>query len=110
MWTITTRIIWSPARIHFLRKYTSYLTPRVGLVSGDTWAAAATYLRNLLLNQAILIGCTILALLVPRLLAWAYTWPKSDLSSVVLWAVFMPRAGCWRPSSPASAWASSIAR
>ena len=66
-----------PGPIHFLRKYTSYLTPRVGLVSGDTWAAAATYLRNLLLNQAILIGCTILALLVPRLLAWAYTWPKS---------------------------------
>lgn len=62
-----------PRPIHYLRKYTSYLTPKVGLVSGDTWAAVAIYLRNLLLNQAILIGCLMLLLLLPRLLAKGLT-------------------------------------
>ena len=41
--------------VNFLRDYSNYLTPRVGLLGADTWAAIAIYLRNLLLNQTILI-------------------------------------------------------
>jgi hypothetical protein len=41
--------------VNFLRDYSNYLTPRLGLLGADTWAAIAIYLRNLLLNQAILI-------------------------------------------------------
>jgi len=41
--------------VNFLRDYSNYLTPRVGLLGADTWTAVAVYLRNLLLNQAILI-------------------------------------------------------
>ncbi|MCU1228596.1 MAG: hypothetical protein JWO97_1480 [Acidobacteria bacterium] len=33
----------------WLRKFSNYLTPRLGLNSGDTWAFAGSYLRNLLL-------------------------------------------------------------
>src|SRR3954471_15569116 len=38
-----------------LREYSNYLTPAVGLFSGDTWSAAATIARNLLLNWLVLI-------------------------------------------------------
>jgi hypothetical protein len=39
-----------PTEIKFLRAYSSYLTPRLGLLSGDTWAVFAGLLRNLGLN------------------------------------------------------------
>src|SRR3569623_1361446 len=38
-----------------LREYSNYLTPAVGLFSGDTWSAAATIARNLLLNWLVLV-------------------------------------------------------
>ena len=41
--------------IAFLRKYSNYLTPRVGLFSADTWVAVVIWIRNVLLNQLILI-------------------------------------------------------
>src|SRR5579872_505976 len=45
-----------PEQISFLRDYSNYLTPRLGLFGADTWTAIATYLRNVLLNQIILIA------------------------------------------------------
>jgi hypothetical protein len=44
-----------PNAISFLRDYSNYLTPRKGLLGADTWAAIATYIRNLLLNLTVLI-------------------------------------------------------
>src|SRR5947209_3516800 len=44
-----------PAPVNFLRDYSNYLTPRTGFLGADTWAAVAIYLRNLLLNQTILV-------------------------------------------------------
>ena len=43
-----------PDPLRYLRRYSSYLTPRVGLLSGDTLAMVAIYLRNLMLNQLLL--------------------------------------------------------
>ncbi|MEN6624481.1 MAG: hypothetical protein ABFD50_23405 [Smithella sp.] len=57
-----------PHEVHFLRKYSNYLTPRLGIQSGDTLAFAGTYLRNLMLNQAILISALLALLLVPRII------------------------------------------
>jgi hypothetical protein len=54
------------APIRWLRDYSNYLTPRVGLLSGDTWSAVSTYGRNLLLNQSILVLGLAAFLLVPR--------------------------------------------
>jgi len=45
-----------PAPVAFLRDYSNYLTPRKGLLGADAWAAVATYFRNVLLNQTILIA------------------------------------------------------
>jgi hypothetical protein len=55
-----------PGPINFLRQYSNYLTPRVGIFGADTWASIASYLRNLLLNLAILVSVLAALLLVPR--------------------------------------------
>ena len=52
--------------IHFLRDYSNYLTPRKGLLRADFLAFAASYLRNTLLNQIILVTALLFLLLVPR--------------------------------------------
>jgi Patatin-like phospholipase len=44
-----------PSAIDHLREYSSYLTPKVGLLSADTWAAVAIVLRNIVLNWLILL-------------------------------------------------------
>ncbi len=38
-----------------LREYSNYLTPRLGLFSGDTWTAAAIVVRNLILNWLVIV-------------------------------------------------------
>ena len=45
-----------PEQVNFLRDYSNYMTPRLGIFGADTWAAISTYLRNVLLNQLILIA------------------------------------------------------
>ncbi|MGB0034383.1 MAG: patatin-like phospholipase family protein [Candidatus Acidiferrales bacterium] len=68
-----------PRQIRFLREYSNYLTPRLGLLGADTWAAVAIYTRNLLLNQAILILFLFSLLLIPHILVWI-TLRASDLN------------------------------
>jgi len=55
-----------PPEVHFLRDYSNYLTPRKGLLRADFLAFAASYLRNTLLNQIILVLALLSLLLVPR--------------------------------------------
>jgi len=55
-----------PPEVHFLRDYSNYLTPRKGLLGADFWAFAASYLRNTLLNQVILVLALLSLLLLPR--------------------------------------------
>jgi hypothetical protein len=52
-----------PPELSWLRAYSNYLTPRVGVGSADAWAALAIYSRNLLLNWLVLIPVLCLALL-----------------------------------------------
>jgi len=52
--------------VRFLRSYSNYLTPRKGLFGADFWAFAASYLRNTLLNQLILVLFLLSILLFPR--------------------------------------------
>ena len=69
-----------PREIRFLRAYSNYLTPKLGLFSGDTWAAVGNSLRNLILNFTILS----LSLLAPLYLPW--------LGAAIFWAL-VPDAG-----------------
>ncbi len=54
-------------QIKWLRKYSNYLTPQKSFFSADTWAAVSVYLRNFLLNLAIIIPAFVGALLLTRL-------------------------------------------
>jgi hypothetical protein len=56
-----------PKPVHHLREYSNYLSPRLGLLSADTWTLVATYLRNLLLNWTVLVPLLVGILAVPRL-------------------------------------------
>src|SRR5687768_12853835 len=70
-----------PREIRFLRAYSNYLTPKLGLFSGDTWAAVGNSLRNLILNFTILS----LSLLAPLYLPW--------LAAAVFWSLVPDPAG-----------------
>ncbi|MFZ1642238.1 MAG: patatin-like phospholipase family protein [Candidatus Contendobacter sp.] len=69
-----------PEPVRHLRQYTNYMTPRLGLLSVDTWTLLATYLRNLLLNWLVLIPILLAVSLVPRLFA-AVLGPKGGILS-----------------------------
>ena len=79
-----------PDPIRYLRQYTSYLTPRVGLGSGDTLAMVSIYLRNLLLNQTMMICLLAGIVATTHLLApwvfWKLRLPKGALVGFALLA------------------------
>jgi Patatin-like phospholipase len=58
--------------IHFLRQYSNYLTPRTGFFGADTWTMISIYVRNVILNQAILLSALAAVLMVPRFAAWPF--------------------------------------
>jgi hypothetical protein len=101
-----------PPQVSRLRDYTNYLTPRIGLLSLDTWAAAVLYLRNVLLNWLIfapLFALGVLAAvfyrtLLAQLIAFSTTRWLLLVATVVL-ALGTLRAcldvPSHRPSSPA---------
>jgi hypothetical protein len=65
-------------QIRHLRRYSNYLAPRQGFFTADTWALWATYLRNFLLNQLVLLPAIVVVLLVIRLtLLLYYPWESS---------------------------------
>lgn len=53
--------------ITHLRAYSNYLTPKLGMLSADTWTLVAMVIRNLLLNWLVLIPLLIAVLALPRL-------------------------------------------
>ncbi len=70
-----------PPAIRHLRQYSNFLTPKVGLLTADTWTFVAIYLRNLLLNWLVLIPLVIAVLSLPRLyvaLTLAQPLPNND--------------------------------
>jgi Patatin-like phospholipase len=60
--------VW-PSQIQWLRRYSNYLTPHKGAFTGDTWAAVASWIRNVSVNQGLLISIFLAVLCVPHLIA-----------------------------------------
>ncbi|HEX7176834.1 MAG TPA: patatin-like phospholipase family protein [Pyrinomonadaceae bacterium] len=56
-----------PAAVRHLREYSNFITPKAGLMTADTWAFIAIYLRNLLLNWMVLFPLVLAVLALPRL-------------------------------------------
>lgn len=72
-----------------LRAFSNFLTPKLGLLSADTWALVALYLRNLLLNWLIYLPLFAGLLLVPvlalEILRWAHQVRDGALFGGVLY-------------------------
>ena len=60
--------------ISFLRKYSNYLAPKPGLFSADSWVIGMIWLRNVLLNQLILLPALSVVMLVPLALVFFKEW------------------------------------
>jgi hypothetical protein len=60
--------------IAYLRRYSNYLSPRVGFFSADTWSMLTIWLRNTILIQATVVLAIACALLAPRPLFWLFDW------------------------------------
>jgi len=73
-----------PEPIRWLRRYSNYLTPEKGLLTADTWVAFGIWLRNTLLNQAILISGLFFLALLPHLAASHQLVPKSGAAAAVV--------------------------
>jgi len=75
-----------PPQISWLRAYSNYLTPRIGIGSADSWAAVAIVVRNLVLNWLIIIPVVCLVLLLLKLTATVSTWiAHGDVALVGQW-------------------------
>ncbi|HXI41497.1 MAG TPA: patatin-like phospholipase family protein, partial [Bryobacteraceae bacterium] len=92
--------------IHFLRRYSNYLTPRTGFFGADTWTMISIYLRNVILNQAILLSTLAAALILPRFAAWPFEAAEdsilpAEIAGVALFCaiVFIGRNLAWMESN-----------
>jgi len=97
--------------VHWLRRYSSYLSPRLGILSLDTWTLGVTYVRNLLLNWLVLLPALGVMVCGPMLVAALITdsfwwrdeetpkWAQGTGFATTLLALFLLR---WRTYSTGS--------
>jgi Patatin-like phospholipase len=85
-----------PPEISWLRAYSNYLTPRIGIGSADTWAALAIIVRNLVLNWLIIIPVLCVVLLALKIIVTGAVWVAHQESND--WLVRVDAA--WRTPVP----------
>jgi len=78
-----------PAPVLYLRNYTNYLDPQLGLFSGDTWTLVATVVRNILLNWFVLIPVLASVLLIPVLYSMVLNNPLPLTFDWPLWLGYL---------------------
>jgi hypothetical protein len=66
-----------PTPIWHLRTYSNYLSPKLGLLSADSWTLVATYTRNLFLNWLVLVPTLVGVLTLPLVLIALLAWDPS---------------------------------
>lgn len=72
-----------PRQFQHLREYSNFMSPKVGLLSADTWTLIGIYLRNVFLNWTIFLPILAAVLLVPRILV-EFTRLEKPHNSVAL--------------------------
>ena len=75
-----------PSPIRYLRKYSNFITPKVGLLTADTWTFIGIYLRNLFLNWLVFIPLLLAVLMLPRLLV-TITLAQPEAARQVSWTL-----------------------
>ena len=60
--------------IRWLRMYSNYLTPRTGIMSADSWTVGMTFMRNMLINQLVILFLflTLIAIGKTTFMTWEY--------------------------------------
>jgi len=72
-----------PEPVRYLRSYSNFLTPRLGLLSADVWGFVAIYVRNLILNWLVFIPFLLAVLSLPRIgLAIVQEAPITEVKAV----------------------------
>jgi hypothetical protein len=80
---------WTESIAH-LRRYSNYLSPKVGFFSADTWSMFMIWMRNALLVQATVILAIAVALLLPRPLFEGFQhWPQAGYWRWITVALFL---------------------
>ena len=79
--------------LQWLRKYSNYLTPRVGMFGVDTWTAIMTYLRNLTLNWLVLVPLLVTLIFLALLELPAAAWLQQHGWQAVLGAALVSLTG-----------------
>jgi hypothetical protein len=76
--------------ISFLRKFSNYLAPKPGLFSTDSWVIGFIWLRNVLLNQLILLPALVAVILsalllvfLQQILATTPWWPAVKFPTLI---------------------------
>ncbi len=71
-----------PSELGWLRSYTNYLTPKIGITSADTWTATALVIRNLILNWLVILPMVWAAILLLKITGvasnWIIVWGEED--------------------------------
>jgi hypothetical protein len=80
-----------PVELRELRANSNFLTPRLGLLSADTWTGIVLYVRNLLLNWFIFGPLFLSVLLVPHASFDVLIWLNNQFGTVN-WAVLIVAA------------------
>ncbi|HJV34739.1 patatin-like phospholipase family protein [Geomonas sp.] len=75
-------------QVRFLRDYSNYLSPRLGILSGDTWTLGGIYLRNLLINWLMLVPFFFALLGIPRIYIKMLPERLDQLTDLCLWGGF----------------------
>ena len=84
-----------PKQMQFLREYSNYMTPKVGLLSADTWTFLSIYLRNLLLNWTIFVPLIAAVLLIPKIMHAIILYPLAGMSSLIVLSFVAFASGAW---------------
>jgi hypothetical protein len=63
-----------PHTVGWLRSYTNYLTPKLGVMSADAWTDVALFVRNLILNWLIIIPFACAVILLLKIAAIGSDW------------------------------------
>jgi hypothetical protein len=75
-----------PEPVRHLRQYSRYMSPKLGLLSADTWTLVAIFFRNLILNWLVLLPLLAASLMVPRISIVLVRWtPPDGVPQAVFW-------------------------
>ena len=81
-----------PEPIRHLRSFSSYLSPRPGLMAVDTWTVIMIWVRNVTINMMMLLPAVMMLVVAARLVVYFYglfntTWQGDDPRQ---WLIILP--------------------